>query len=361
MLATTFAKIPKWVFAAATLVMCLLLAAIAALAFFMPFYGLSGAASSPFNGAREAAPQEQYGVGSGAAAASDGSFFGLSADSGATSGGEAQSAGLPQEAPAAGNTRGLTTDAIQQSQQQAVNRLIIRNGSVTVAVNDTQSARATIEGIVAQYTGDGAFVVSTNVSPSGSGQSPYIDMSIRIPAKHFDEVMKQLVGMAAEGTTPTSNESSEDVTSQYVDLDSRLKALEAARDRLQQIMAEAQTTEDLLNAEQQLTQREADIEALKGQMQYLSQSAALSSISISIQPYIVSQPVDSSWNPLETARRALEDLLGSFQNAGDFLIGFAIVGLPWLVVLGLIGYGGFRLVRWMFWRNRGKKAADNVQ
>ena len=52
----------------------------------------------------------------------------------------------------------------------------------------------------------------------------------------------------------------ETVTEDYVDAQARLASMEAARDRLRQIMAEAKTTEDLLRAEQQLTQREADIE-----------------------------------------------------------------------------------------------------
>jgi hypothetical protein len=106
-----------------------------------------------------------------------------------------------------------------------------------------------------------------------------------------------------------------------------------------EIMAESQNAEDLLNAEQQLTQREAEIASIKGQMQYLSQSAALSAISISLQPYLLSQPVDNSWRPAETVRRAWESLLGSLRDFGDFVITFGIAVLPWLVVVGLVIFG----------------------
>ena len=75
-----------------------------------------------------------------------------------------------------------------------------------------------------------------------------------------------------------------------------------AFERLLEIMENAQTTEELLQAEYQLTQREAEIESIKGRMQYLSESARLSSISISLQPYILSQPVDSTWRPAESSR-----------------------------------------------------------
>lgn len=232
------------------------------------------------------------------------------------------------------------------SQQLATDRLIIRNGSITVAVDNTLASRKAVEDMVAQMTGDGAFVVSVSEYGSGSDTDPYIDMSIRVPAARFDEVMGLIAGMAAKGTTPTQSQSAEDVTNQYVDLDARLETLEAARQRLLEIMSEAQNAEDLLNAEQQLTQREAEIASIKGQMQYLSQSAALSQISISLQPYILSQPVDNSWRPAETVRRAWEALLSSLRGFGDFAIVLGIAVLPWLVVIGLVIFGIVQFVRW---------------
>src|SRR5258705_2754843 len=100
-------------------------------------------------------------------------------------------------------------------------------------------------------------------------------------------------------------------------------------------MAEAQNTNDLLIAEQQLAQREAEINSLKGQMQYLEQTAALSSITVSLQPYILSQPVDTSWQPGETLRRAFDDLIDRMRDFADFLIYFAVAVLPFLLILVL--------------------------
>jgi hypothetical protein len=230
--------------------------------------------------------------------------------------------------------------------QQAIDRLIIRNGSISVAVDDTLASRKAIEDMVTQMAGEGAFIVSINERGSASDTDPFIDMSIRVPAVRFDEVMGRIAGMASKGTTPTQSQSAEDVTNQYVDLDARLETLEAARERLLQIMSEAQNPEDLIAAEQQLTQREAEIASIKGQMQYLSQSAALSQISVSLQPYILAQPVDDTWRPAETVRRAWEALLDSLRGFGDFAILFGIVFLPWLVVIGLVIAGVVQLVRW---------------
>jgi DNA repair exonuclease SbcCD ATPase subunit len=168
--------------------------------------------------------------------------------------------------------------------------------------------------------------------------------------------MDGIAKMAAKGTTPTLTKTGEDVTDQYVDVKARLESLEVARDRLKEIMSEAQNTNDLLLAEQQLTQREAEIEALKGRMQYLEQSAALSSINITLQPYVLSQPVDSSWRPAETVREAFDALLNNLQNLGDFLIRFVIGVVPILLIVGLIIYGIFLFVRGQVRRSRARNA-----
>jgi len=141
------------------------------------------------------------------------------------------------------------------------------------------------------------------------------------------------------------SESADDVTAEYVDLTTRLESLETARDRLLEIMKQSATTEELLLAEQQLTQRETEIESLKGRMKFLSESAQLSSISISLYPYLPSQPLDDTWRPAETLRGAVDALVNSLRGFADFLIVFVIAVAPWLVVIGLIWWGVARVVR----------------
>jgi hypothetical protein len=241
--------------------------------------------------------------------------------------------------------------------QQVQERLIIRNGTINVAVEDTKAAQLDIEGLVAQYAGEGAFVVSRNESGGVPGGSPYINMTIRVPIDRFEEVMDHVADLAAEGTTPNRNETGQDVTEEYVDLQARLGSLEAARDRLLGIMEEAQTTEDLLMAEQQLTQREAEIESIQGRMQFLSQSAALSRIDISLEPYVLSQPVDTRWRPAETFRRAIDNLVNSLRDFADFLIIFVVSVLPWLLLFGAVIYGVVRFIIGRVRKGRERRAA----
>jgi hypothetical protein len=226
----------------------------------------------------------------------------------------------------------------------AAERLIIRTGNISMAVEDTRAALATIEGMVERMAAEGAFVVSAEEHGGTEGSQPYITMSIRIPAARFAETLDRLAELAVN--VNSRNESAQDVTEEYVDLEARLESLEAARQRLLEIMEEARNTKDLLEAEQQLTQREAEIESIKGRMQYLEQSARLSSIWIELQPHILSQPVGDEWRPAETTRRAVDTLLDGLRGFGDFAIFFAIAILPWLVAIGLVILLIVVLIRW---------------
>ena len=235
----------------------------------------------------------------------------------------------------------------------AAERLIIRTGNISMAVEDTLAVQATIEDMVEQMAAEGAFVVSAQEHGGIEGSQPYITISIRIPAARFSETMDRLADLAVN--VNSRNESAQDVTEEYVDLEARLESLESARQRLLEIMEEARNTKDLLEAEQQLTQREAEIESIKGRMQYLEQSARLSSIWIELQPHILSQPVGDEWRPAETGRRAVDTLLEGLRGFGDFAIFFAIAILPWLLVIGLVILLIVVFIRWRARVRRNRK------
>lgn len=240
---------------------------------------------------------------------------------------------------------------------QVAERLIIRTGNIAMEVEDTLATKATIEEMVAGMAAEGAYVVSSNEYGGEDDSLPHINMAIRVPAMQYGRAMDQLAGLAV--TVLRRNETADDVTEEYVDLSARLESLEAARQRLLGIMEEARSTKDLLEAEQQLTHREAEIESIKGRMQYLSQSAALALIHVELQPYLLSQPVGDTWRPLETVRRAFDALLNGLRGFADFLIFFVIALLPWLLLVLLALYIVWRIIRRL--TGRKEKAAAKAE
>jgi hypothetical protein len=216
-------------------------------------------------------------------------------------------------------------------------------------VEDTLDVRDRINAIVSELAADGAYVVTSSESGRGDNRMPYINMSIRVPVESFSSVMDQIAEMGVR--VDERYETAQDVTDEYVDLEGRIEAMEISIERLQELMRDAAFTEDLLFAEEQLSRREAELEGLKGRLTYLAQSAALSRININLTPYELSEPIDTSWKPLETVRRAVEDLIYSMQGFADFMIVFLILVAPWLVFFGLIIWGVVAVVR----RRRVKK------
>ncbi len=219
-------------------------------------------------------------------------------------------------------------------QSVQTDRIIIKEGNISLEVEDTRDSRAAITAIVEGMKDQGAFIINSFETQNYEGAAPYISMVIRVPFEDFERVMEAIARMGIE--INQRNEFSDDVTSEYVDLGNRIEAYEIARERLIDIMRDADTTEDLLFAEQKLTEREAELESLKGRLKYLSESAMLSRISISLSPHVSSQPIDYSWKPANTLRNAFDDLVDSLKNFADFLIIFSVAVLPWLLFFGLI-------------------------
>jgi hypothetical protein len=160
------------------------------------------------------------------------------------------------------------------------------------------------------------------------------DVSFRVPAERFNEALDQLRGLAVE--VDRESISGQDVTEEYVDLQARLGSLRAAEERLLEIMANAQNTADLLQAEQQLTIRQAEIESIEGRLQYLEQSVALSLINVNFTPSVLSQPVDVRWKPLRTVRRAFDVLVDGLTGVVDAAIFIVIAVLPILLGIALL-------------------------
>lgn len=234
-------------------------------------------------------------------------------------------------------------------------RLVIKNASLTLVVNDPAQSMQAVTDLAAELDG---YVVSANLYQTRlqSGQEvPRASITIRVPAGRLNEALDRLRSLASR---PVVNEtiSSEDVTRQYTDLQSRLRNLEAAEVQLLKIMDSATKTEDVLNVHSQLTQVREQIEVTKGQIQYYEQSAALSAISLELLPNEAVQPLTiGTWQPVGEARDAVQALIDALQilaRAGIWLVLFL---LPVLLVIFLPLYVLARLFR--NWRSHQKSKA----
>jgi hypothetical protein len=237
-------------------------------------------------------------------------------------------------------------------------RMVVKNADMSVVVKDPEKTMADISKMAQDM---GGFVVSSNLyqtSTSSGKMVPQANVVIRVPAEKLDEALATIKSGAVE--VQNENVSGQDVTSQYVDLQSQLKNLEAAEAQLVQIMSKAEKTEDVMNVFNQLTAIRGQIESIKGQMKYFEESAALSAISVTLVAEETVKPLDiGGWKPQGTARDAIQNLIIFWQDFVDFLIKLVLNFLPKLLTIGLV----FGLPIWLIVRavrnaSRRRKAVE---
>lgn len=272
-----------------------------------------------------------------------------------------QSLGVAPGAPvevARESEEGGMSQTVANPAPQTVERIVIKNGSLTLVVVDPPVSMNAI-GQMAQEMG--GFVVSANLYKeqlSSGIEVPRASITIRVPAERMDEAMRRIREQSNQDPI-NENINSQDVTSDYVDLQSRLKNLEAAEAELTKIMQEAQKTEDVLAVYNQLVSIREQIEVIKGQIKYYEESAALSSISVELIADKAVQPIEiGGWQPQGVLKDAVEALVRSLQFLVNALIWITIYVLPVLAVLFVVFVLPPLLLIRLWMKRRKQKAAQ---
>lgn len=214
-----------------------------------------------------------------------------------------------------------------QNAQAGSPRLVIRTATLRVLVQDVIAAEANVRALAESR---GGFVLSSQASGQESNRTATV--SFKVPAERFDESLNEVAKLAVR--VDSQEVQGQDVTDEFVDLESRLRNLRLVEERLQQFLADANRTEDALAVNDQLTDIQGQIEQAQGRMSYLRQSAALSTITVTFyaEPVVAVLPVPG-WTPGSTARAALKSLIGFGQGLADIVIVVAIWSPVWLPLL----------------------------
>ncbi|MGC9349051.1 MAG: DUF4349 domain-containing protein [Anaerolineae bacterium] len=235
-------------------------------------------------------------------------------------------------------------------------RMIIYTGELSLVVDDVEVAQSDA---VALVKGAGGYVAAAESYAYNDGLRR-ITLTLRVPAEAFNATMEGLRELALE--IRRDSISSQDVTQEYVDLSSRLTALEAKADRLEELMEEAEDTEAVLAVYEELSETQIQIEETKGRMRYLERRSDMATITVELIPDALSRPVEvAGWRPQGTVKRAIEMLIEIFQFLLDALIWIILVVVPVLAFIGLVIYGVIRLLMLIFGRGKKKEKAESKE
>jgi hypothetical protein len=232
------------------------------------------------------------------------------------------------------------------------NRMIVKNADVRLMVKDTDVAIDRATQIIADA---GGYIVSSRVwyQDYYGNNLKYATVTIGIPVDQFERALVRLRDLAVRVVDETA--AGDDVTEQYVDLQSELTNLEATRARIQEFLKDAQTVDEALRINQELANLESQIEQIKGRMNYLSDRSSYSTITINFEPEFptltptptvtpqaTATPVP--WNPGQTFDNATDTVTILYRGIADLLIWVVVVILPILLPPALIVWGLWKLM-----------------
>jgi hypothetical protein len=192
--------------------------------------------------------------------------------------------------------------------QTASVRLSVRRGRFGEVVDEARSIAA----------GFGGFVVSSTASQGTEQRLVRGTLVLRIPARSYAEAMKSL---AALGRVQSRNETGQDVSQEYVDLQARVRQLQAVEAQLLELLDRANTVGAALAVQQQLSHVQLDLEEARGRIQYLDDRVAFATISLAIHEAFV---------PVAKSDDGGFGIVESWQKAANGFL--AVVGWTFVVI-----------------------------
>ena len=207
--------------------------------------------------------------------------------------------------------------------------MIIRTGTATIKVDSLEPAVVRLR-MLAQSLG--GYIGNTSMQ-TGRDQLRAATVEIKVPAARWNQLV---AGLRPIGTLEAQDESAEDVSEEFVDVQARVANSRRLEERLISLLANRTgKLSDVLAVERELARVREEIDRYEGRIRYLRSRTAVSTMTVNIHepvPVLGSQP---GRNPIVDAFR---DAWRIFVG----LIAFLISSLGVIIPLVLVG--------WVLWR-----------
>lgn len=181
----------------------------------------------------------------------------------------------------------------------------------------------------------------------------HASLTIRIPVEQLDSFISHV----SEASNITStNETTENITLSYVATQSRITALETEQTRLLELLAQAETMEDLLKIESRLTDVRTELEEVTSQLRLYDNMVDYGTLYLNlseVREYTVTEEPETVW------QRIGSGFMQSLKDLGKFfteLFVFVVVGLPYFVIIGVVVIAVILLIKF-----RKKKAKKPIE
>jgi hypothetical protein len=212
------------------------------------------------------------------------------------------------------------------------NQMVIYQADLQLRVKKFDQTVRSLEEKVLKY---GGYITESNVSKEGNEEVSG-SIKIRIPQKNFQAFLHDAERQAAE--VLHRNITGQDVTEEYVDLESRLKSKRIVEERLITFMKGAVKTEDLLKISADLASVQEDIETIQGRMKFLENQTSLSTVNITLyEKTVVIPAIDKDkLNTWEKTKKQFMKSTNMLLVGLSGLVVFILGNIPVLAILGVL-------------------------
>ena len=217
---------------------------------------------------------------------------------------------------------------------------LIRTAELRIEVANVRAAAQTADSLARE---SGALVTESRTTQDAQ-QRHEAQLVVRVPSEHLAAT---LLALRRLGDVQEEAISTQDVTKEYADLDTRLAVKEQTVARLRSLI-ETRTAKlaEVLEVERELARAVTELEEMKGARRYYDQQIALSTIKLGLVDHAVARSGQLT-GPLRAAFHGSLDVLGTSLSGVIYLITFL---LPWMVIVIPVWWVAQR------WRTRGKRA-----
>lgn len=245
------------------------------------------------------------------------------------------------ESKVAHDNSGTSPTGAQPVKPQSAGSLaskVVATGTISIAVASGRIQSA-VDALASLAARKGGFVASSQVVAGTSGAPAHGTITLRVPEPRFAALV---VAVQRVGRTTSVVTDSTDVTSEYVDYESQITALEASRAQYLEIMSKATTISQILSVQAQLNTIEVELQQLEGQRNVLDNQAAYGTLTVRLNQGAHATHHHSS---IDTA---FHRSISGFVSGVDGLVqglGPAFFAILCLLALWLIGRPAWRASR----------------
>lgn len=227
----------------------------------------------------------------------------------------------PEEAPAGDDA---------QTEDRLANAKMVYTANIEAETTDYDACTASLEELVEDLGGYLEYA-STSSYGDGSRRASY---TVRVPAGQFKGFLTS-VGEISHVVSQDRN--ADNISERYYDTESRLETQKTKMDRLQMLLAKAETMEDIIDLENAISETEYQIEQLTGSLRHYDSLVDFATVEIGLREVLRLTTVEEA--PPTFGRQLGSAFTEGLRSFGDFLQGVAIFlayNWIWLVILALI-------------------------